>query len=109
VELRLDGKVALVTGGSRGIGRAIGTAFAAAGADVLLVARTAETLEAAAASIDGSVATFAGHAGDPVQIRAAVDRCVERFGGIDILVNNAATNVHFGPMLDIELGAAEKI
>jgi NAD(P)-dependent dehydrogenase (short-subunit alcohol dehydrogenase family) len=109
VELRLDGKVALITGGSRGIGLAIGTAFAAAGADVLLVARKVETLDAAAAGIDGSVATFAAHAGDPVQIQAAVDHCVERFGGIDILVNNAATNVHFGPMLDIELAAAEKI
>ena len=109
VELRLDGKVALITGGSRGIGRAIGAAFARAGADVLLVARTQATLDAAAGAIGGSVGTFAAHAGDPVQIRAAVDHCVERFGGIDILVNNAATNVHFGPMLDIELGAAEKI
>jgi NAD(P)-dependent dehydrogenase (short-subunit alcohol dehydrogenase family) len=113
VELRLDGKVALVTGGSRGIGLAIGRGFAAAGANVLLSSRKQEQLDAAAAElravgVDGEVDVFAANAGEPEQAAACVAHCVDRFGGIDILVNNAATNVHFGPVLDIDLDAAAK-
>jgi NAD(P)-dependent dehydrogenase (short-subunit alcohol dehydrogenase family) len=90
VDLRLDGKVALVTGASRGIGRAIATAFAGAGARVLISSRKQDALEEAAREMPGEVAVFAANAGEPDQAAACVAFCVERFGGIDVLVNNAA-------------------
>ena len=108
MELRLDGKVALVTGASKGIGLAIATACAEAGAKVLLSSRKQEQLDAAAAGIDGEVAVFAANAGEPDQAAACVAACVERFGGIDVLVNNAATNPYYGPLMGIDVGAAEK-
>ncbi len=111
VELRLEGKVALVTGASRGIGRAIATRFAEAGADVMLSSRKAEALEEAALSIGGSgaaVAWFAANAGDPESAEACVSATVERFGSVDILVNNAATNPHFGRLVEIDLARADK-
>jgi NAD(P)-dependent dehydrogenase (short-subunit alcohol dehydrogenase family) len=103
MELRLDGKVALVTGGSRGIGLAIGRAFAEAGAQVMLSSRKQDALDAAAAGIDGDVATFAAHAGRPDDAAACVAATVERFGRLDVLVNNAATNPYQGPTLDIDV------
>jgi NAD(P)-dependent dehydrogenase (short-subunit alcohol dehydrogenase family) len=111
MELRLDGKVALVTGGSRGIGRAIATRFAEAGAHVMLVSRKADDLAAAAlamAGLDGDVAWQAANAGDPEAAESCVAATVERFGSLDILVNNAATNPYFGPLIDIDLARAEK-
>ncbi|HEY7940187.1 MAG TPA: SDR family oxidoreductase [Acidimicrobiales bacterium] len=103
MELRLDGKVALITGGSRGIGLAIGRAFAEAGAQVMLSSRKQEALDAAAAGIDGDVATFAAHAGHPEEAAACVAATVARFGRLDVLVNNAATNPYQGPTLDIDV------
>jgi NAD(P)-dependent dehydrogenase (short-subunit alcohol dehydrogenase family) len=108
VEISLAGKVALVTGASRGIGRAIATAFADAGASVLLTSRKLPDLEAAAAEIGGDVDVLAANAGDPDQAEAAVERCIERFGGVDILVNNAATNPYMGPTMDIDLPRYDK-
>ncbi len=108
VELSLDGKVALVTGASRGIGKAIAQAFAEAGASVLLSSRKQDALEKAAADIGGDVDVVAANAGDPEQAAGAVARCVERFGGLDILVNNAATNPYFGPAIDIDLDRYDK-
>lgn len=108
MELTLKGKVALVTGASRGIGRAIAQAYADAGASVLLSSRKQADLETAAAEIGGDVDVAAANAGDPEQAAAAVDRCMERFGGLDILVNNAATNPYFGPAIDIGLDAYDK-
>lgn len=102
MELRLDGKVALVTGASKGIGRAIAAAFAASGAQVMLSSRKQDALDDAASTMDGEVVTFAAHAGDPDQAAACVAATVERFGAIDILVNNAATNPYFGPTIDID-------
>jgi NAD(P)-dependent dehydrogenase (short-subunit alcohol dehydrogenase family) len=108
VELTLEGKVALVTGASRGIGKAIAAAYAAAGASVLLSSRKQDALEAAAAEIGGDVDVFAANAGAPEAAAACVARCVERFGGLDILVNNAATNPYMGPTIDIDLPRYDK-
>jgi NAD(P)-dependent dehydrogenase (short-subunit alcohol dehydrogenase family) len=105
VELRLDGKVALVTGASRGIGKAIAAAYAAAGADVMISSRKIEALEAARDEIGtggGQVEVFAANAGDTEAAQACVAATVERFGGLDILVNNAATNPYLGPAIDID-------
>ncbi len=108
MEISLAGRVALVTGASKGIGKAIAQAYADAGASVLLSSRKQDALEAAAAEIGGDVEVFAAHAGDPEQAAAAVAYCVERFGSVDILVNNAATNPYFGPTMDIDLVRYDK-
>ena len=108
MELRLDGKVALVTGASRGIGRAIAASFAEAGASVLLSSRKLDALEEAASTMKGTVDVFAANAGEADQAEACVSACVERFGGIDILVNNAAANPYMGPLLGIDAARAEK-
>jgi 3-oxoacyl-[acyl-carrier protein] reductase len=110
--LRLDGRVALVTGGTRGIGRAIAEAFAAAGAGVCVLARKpdelAETDEALRA-IGIDVVTVAGSAGAPDVIDEAVARCVTDLGRLDVLVNNAATNPAFGPMIETEPSAVRTV
>jgi NAD(P)-dependent dehydrogenase (short-subunit alcohol dehydrogenase family) len=106
--LRLDGKVALVTGASKGIGAAIARAFAGNGAKVMLSSRKQEALEKTAAGIDGETAVFAAHAGDPDQARACVEATIERFEGLDILVNNAATNPYLGRAIDVDLPRYDK-
>ena len=106
--LDLDGKVALVTGASRGIGKAIAAMYAAAGAKVMLSSRKQADLDETAGAIDGEVATFAANAGDPEQAEACVAATMERFGALDVLVNNAATNPHMGPVIDVDLGRYDK-
>ena len=108
MDLRLDDKVALVTGGSRGIGRAIAGAMADAGARVLISSRKADSLEVAAKEIGHGCEWFAANAGDDSEAAACIAACAERLGGIDILVNNAATNPYMGPMLGIDAGRADK-
>jgi NAD(P)-dependent dehydrogenase (short-subunit alcohol dehydrogenase family) len=108
MQLRLDGKVAIVTGASRGIGRAIARVYAEAGASVMLTSRKLEGLEEAAASIEGTTAVFAGNAGDGAVAAACVDATIERFGRLDVLVNNAATNPYYGPTLGVSEGAFDK-
>jgi NAD(P)-dependent dehydrogenase (short-subunit alcohol dehydrogenase family) len=111
VELRLDGKVALVTGASRGIGRAIASQFAQSGAKVMLSSRKPEALELAAADMTaagGEVAWFAANTGDLDQAAECVQATMERFGAVDILVNNAGTNPYFGPIIDIEPSQVRK-
>jgi NAD(P)-dependent dehydrogenase (short-subunit alcohol dehydrogenase family) len=109
---RLDGKVALVTGGTRGIGRAIAEAYAAAGASVCVLARKQAELDETQAKlreIGTDVTVYAGSAGDPEAIDAAIAHCIDRLGRLDILVNNAGTNPAFGPMIDTEPRAVAKI
>jgi NAD(P)-dependent dehydrogenase (short-subunit alcohol dehydrogenase family) len=108
MDVRLDGKVALVTGASKGIGKAIAKGMAESGARVMLSSRKHDQLEAAARDIDGEVAVFAAHAGDLDAAEACVDATLERFGTIDILVNNAATNPHYGATLDVDPGKFDK-
>lgn len=109
----LQGKVAVVTGGSRGIGEAIGRTFAAHGAKVLLAARKADAVTAVAASIDaehgaGTALGLAAHTGKEDDCVRLVQATIERFGKVDILVNNAGTNPYFGPMLNADMGAWDK-
>lgn len=108
MDVRLDGKVALVTGASKGIGRAIAKEMAESGARVMLSSRKHDQLEQAAKDIDGDVAVFAAHAGDLDAAEACIDATIERFGTLDILVNNAATNPHYGATLDVDPGKFDK-
>jgi NAD(P)-dependent dehydrogenase (short-subunit alcohol dehydrogenase family) len=108
MEIRLDGKVALVTGASKGIGKAIAAGFAEAGAHVMLSSRKLDQLEAAAEEIKGDTAVFAANAGDIDAADACVRATIERFGGLDILVNNAATNPYNGPTMEIDPARFDK-
>ena len=108
MELSLDGKVALVTGGSRGIGKSIATTFANAGAKVMIVSRKAETLEAAAAEIGNGCQWLSANTGDEASAEQAVQATIDAFGAVDVLVNNAATNPYAGPMIDVDMPRWDK-
>jgi NAD(P)-dependent dehydrogenase (short-subunit alcohol dehydrogenase family) len=100
----LDGKVALVTGGGRGIGKAIARRFAEAGANVVIASRKVENLEAAAAEcmgLPGRVVPIACHVGKVDQLENLVAETEKQLGPVDVLVNNSATNIGQGPALDV--------
>jgi dehydrogenase/reductase SDR family member 4 len=105
----LNGKVAIVTGASRGIGRAIAEAFAREGARVVICGRKQETLDQVAGEIGASVRPIACHVGRGDQIEEMVASTIREFGRIDILVNNAATNISFGPCLEIDEAQFDKM
>ncbi|HSL09377.1 MAG TPA: SDR family NAD(P)-dependent oxidoreductase, partial [Pseudonocardiaceae bacterium] len=114
--LDLTGRVALVSGASRGIGHAIAAALLARGAAVTITARKPDELSAAADELAGTVEDGAdrvlalpGNAGDAVARAEAVDRTVERFGSLDVLVNNVGINPVYGPLIDADLDVVRKI
>jgi NAD(P)-dependent dehydrogenase (short-subunit alcohol dehydrogenase family) len=108
----LSGRVALVTGASRGIGSAIATALVEQGAQVVLASRKQADLDEEAARINAQyperATAIAAHAGRPEDLERLVKSVMERFGRIDILVNNAATNPYMGPIIGAELQAWDK-
>ena len=107
------GRVALITGGSRGIGLGIAQAFRAAGADVVIAARKPEGLAQARAELlatdaRGDVLTVVANAGEPDQAADCVARAAARFGRVDVLVNNAATNPYMGQLIGLDASRADK-
>ncbi|MCP4604242.1 MAG: glucose 1-dehydrogenase [Proteobacteria bacterium] len=111
IDFSLKDKVAIVTGSSRGIGESIARTFAANGAKVVLTSRKQESLEQVASSIKeagGEAVPIACHTGKMEMIDALFEKVMKSFGRVDILVNNAATNPYFGPMLGISESAFDK-
>lgn len=104
MSIRLEGKTALVTGGGRGIGKAIAFRLAEAGANVAIASRKIENLEAAArefAPLSGKTVPIACHVGRKDQLERLVAEIERRLGPVDILVNNSATNIGQGPALEV--------
>ena len=109
---RLDDRVAVVTGASRGIGRAIALGLARAGAHIALAARRAPDLEAVAdevVALGRRALPVPAHVGRPEDIDRLFDAVATEFGRLDILVNNAATNPVFGPLVEIDAAAWDKV
>ena len=107
----LKGRVALVTGASRGIGEAIAKAYAERGARVIVSSRKQDGCEAVAAAIvaaGGDAVAMACHIGDMEALARLFAAVQERYGRLDVLVNNAATNPYYGHVLDTDLGAFQK-
>jgi len=108
---RLDGKVAVITGASRGIGAATARLFAAHGAHVVVSSRRQESCEVVAAAIreaGGQATAVACHVGKPEHRAALIATVVEQLGKVDVLINNAATNPYFGPAIDTPEAALDK-
>ena len=105
VDFSVEGKVALVTGGSRGIGRSIALALAEAGADVVVSARKLPDLEVVAEEISATGrrgVAVASHIAKVEESQNLIDTITSEFGRLDILVNNAGTNPYLGPLMDAE-------
>lgn len=108
----LSKKVAIVTGASKGIGEAIAMQLAAAGAQVVVSSRKLEAVQAVADQINtdqGKASAFAANAGSIEELKALYQYTVDTYGGVDILVNNAAANPVFGPVIKTEEEAFDKI
>src|SRR5258708_8737608 len=109
---QLKEKVAIVTGGSRGIGKAIAQTFAREGATVVICSRKQDAVDAAAKDLQGlpgKVVPLGCHVGKLDELNRLVDTTTREFGKIDILVNNAATNVAQGPCLEMDDGQFDKM
>jgi len=107
--LDLTGSTAIVTGASRGIGLAIGQKLAEAGANVVLTARKQDAADAAAAQVGDRALGVGAHAVDEDAARVCVDLTLDRFGSVDILINNAGTNPAYGPLIDQDHARFTKI
>jgi NAD(P)-dependent dehydrogenase (short-subunit alcohol dehydrogenase family) len=108
----LTGKVAVITGSSRGIGRAIAEEMARAGAKVVVSSRKAEACQPVADGINaagGEAIVVPCHISDKAQLQGLVDQAVAKFGRLDILVCNAAVNPYFGPMAKMPDDAYDKV
>ncbi len=108
----LKGKVALVTGASRGIGEAIALGFAEVGAKVVLASRKQEALEEVRKKIEekgGNALVVPTHMGHLDEVESLVGACLSEYGTIDVLVNNAATNPYFGLITGVDEGIYDKI
>lgn len=108
----LHGRVAVVTGASKGIGRAIARLLGRQGAAVVVSSRRQEAVDLTVSSFreEGIEASaIAAHMGDPIQVEGLVRHAIERYGGIDIVVNNAAINPVFGPILQTDDAVFDKI
>lgn len=105
----LEGRTAIVTGASRGIGKAITRAFVDEGARVAICGRKQETLDAVAAELGAAVMPVACHVGRGAEVEAMVDAVSREFGRIDILVNNAGTNIAQGPCTDLTEAQFDKM
>ena len=111
VSFDLTGRVALVTGASRGIGEAIAKAYAQYGAEVIVSSRKQDGCDAVAAAIraeGGKARAIACHIGDMAALQSLFDTVRAEYGRVDVLVNNAATNPYYGHVLDTDLGAFQK-
>lgn len=108
MDISLQGKTALVTGGSRGIGKAIAATFVRCGANVMIVSRKEDSLRATAEEIGGNIAFMAANTGDVDSADKAVAATIEKFGSLDIFVNNAATNPYAGPMMEVDQSRYDK-
>ncbi len=111
IDFRLQGKVAIVTGASQGIGQAIAVALAQAGARVVVSSRKLASVAAVAQAIEaqgGEAMAIQAHMGYPDQVRALVAQTIEKWGRVDIAVNNAGTNPHYGPLLTADEGQMDK-
>jgi NAD(P)-dependent dehydrogenase (short-subunit alcohol dehydrogenase family) len=112
VDFSLQGKVAIVTGASQGIGAAIALTFAQAGARVVVSSRKLESVARVAQAIEqsgGEAIAVQAHTGYPDQVKSLVAQTLEKWGRVDIAVNNAGTNPHFAPILTADEGQFEKI
>jgi len=98
----LDGKTALITGASRGIGAAAAQAFADAGANVVLVARSAKAIDAIAADIGDRAIAVTADVADFASVQAAVDRAISHFGSLDIFIGNAGAIDPIGPLAEAD-------
>ncbi|MGI5424433.1 SDR family oxidoreductase [Streptomyces sp. CA-179760] len=108
--VEISGKVALVTGGSRGIGYGVAEALVARGDRVCVTGRNEDSLKEAVEQLGADRAIYvAGKAHDEAHQAVAVERTMEAFGRVDFLVNNAGTNPVFGPIADLDLNVARKV